>query len=110
MYKLARHYVIVTQALIAVTLLQTSYFSILVTQSMPEGATLPIVWWYLWVLVAAFGIFRYVAYNRICACERAGFKGTGYLSARTLLREAEAAAYCLHMGRNEGDGLSVCAV
>jgi hypothetical protein len=55
MYKLARRYVTVTQSFIVVALLQTSsYFSILVTQSMSEGAALSIVWWYMWVLIIAF--------------------------------------------------------
>lgn len=55
MYKLACRYVTVTQAFVVVALLQTSsYFSILVTQSMSEGAALSIVWWYIWVLMIAF--------------------------------------------------------
>lgn len=55
MYKLAYRYVTVTQAFIVMALLQTSsYFSILVTQSMSEGAALSIVWWYIWVLMIAF--------------------------------------------------------
>ncbi|KFN02250.1 hypothetical protein D0U04_18410 [Bacillus clarus] len=55
MYKIARRYVSQTSALIVVAVLQTSgYFSILVTQSMSEGAALAIVWWYIWSIERAF--------------------------------------------------------